>query len=66
MRCVLASLSAAFLLAAALGCHHTAGRCDCACDIGCGAGPAPIMKPVPHHAEPIKAMPKAGDPGPGK
>lgn len=68
MRCVLASVSAAFLLAAALGCHHTAGRCDCTFDMGCGgcAGAAPVMKPVPQQAESIKVLPKAGESGPGK
>lgn len=65
MRCLLASSTAAFLLAAALGCHHTAGVCDCGYD-GCygGAGPVTAVQPAPVKAEPIKALPKAGDPRP--
>ncbi len=67
MRRLLASASAALLLGATLGCHHTAGMCDCGYDQDwCGNSShtaAPGAKAEPIKAEPIKAMPKAGDPG---
>ncbi len=73
MRRVLASTSAALLLAAALGCHHTAGMCDCAhedCWHGYNANHpnsgAPGTKEEPIKPEPIKALPRAGDAGSGK
>lgn len=64
MHRLLASTAAALLLTAALGCHHTAGMCDCdhgwnAC---CEGGTYPMMHAAAMQAEPIKAMPRAGEP----
>ena len=63
MRQLFSWVMAAGLLSAALGCHHTAGFCDCGCDECCGGGePAGVI--VPGHETqilnpvPLKELPQ--------
>lgn len=62
MRRLFVSLTLLALLVPAVGCHHTAGVCDC------DPGPAPHgpLAPVPVHqgrpAEQLQVLPKEGLP----
>jgi hypothetical protein len=54
------------LLGAALGCHHTAGVCDCD-DHGSTALAQPALGSVPVlRPQPVKDMPKATDTKPAQ
>lgn len=67
MRRLLVSLSALGLLGAIVGCHHTAGCCDCdipghQCPGCCGpSAPSGIPMQPALKAEPLKEMPKEND-----
>jgi hypothetical protein len=52
MRRLLSSLMALGLLGAALGCHHTAGVCDCD-----DHGNAAVVQPPPGSMPPLKPQP---------
>jgi hypothetical protein len=67
MRRTFVLLAGLGLMSLALGCHHTAGMCDCEgpgnpCvygGCGIGHGPGPIAAPAPTlRPEPIKELPK--------
>jgi hypothetical protein len=47
MRRLICSLSALGFLSTIIGCHHTAGACDCEVPHGAIIAPAPIIKPEP-------------------
>jgi hypothetical protein len=47
MRRLICSLSALGFLSTIVGCHHTAGACDCEVPHGAFTAPAPIIKPEP-------------------
>jgi hypothetical protein len=59
MRRLLGCLLGAGLLTAALGCHHTAGRCDCIDDVYHQPYGTPMAPPSPAHVRPV--MPPAGE-----